>query len=144
MFKKIYKLFMCLLMSGFLITGLSNAQNSGSSISKDKSVTKAKFPIFTLSPMAGGIFPVSELGNTYQAGFSGALDGAVRLNREVGIFSNIGYYSMTNNTQTAPNSNYFEISAGPRYYFTKSNLKSTFFIETGVGAYIFSQDAIRR
>lgn len=142
MFKKIYNLFIFMLMSGLIFTGFSNAQLSGLSQSNDMGKdTKAKFPIFTLSPMAGGIFPVSELGNNYQAGFSGALDGAIRLNRELGIYTNLGYYSMTNNNQLAPNSNYFEISAGPRYYFTKSNLKSTFFIETGVGAYIFSQDA---
>lgn len=142
MIKKIYKLLMLVLMSGLLITGISNAQNSASLISKDRAkVTPAKFPIFTLSPMAGGIFPVSEFGNTYQAGFSGAIDGAVRINRELGIFSNIGYYSLSTSVPNAPHSEYFEISAGPRYYFTKSNLKSTFFIESGVGAYVFSQDA---
>jgi hypothetical protein len=142
MFKKIYKLFMWVLMSGLFITGFSNAQVSGSSMSNEMvKVYPVKYPIFTLSPMAGGIFPVSEFGNTYQAGFSGALDFGLRLNRELAIYSNLGYYSLTNNDNLAPNSNYFEISAGPRYYFTKSNLKSTFFIETGVGAYIFSQDA---
>ena len=142
MFKKIYKLFMWVLMSGLFITGFSNAQVSGSSISdKMIKVYPVKYPIFTLSPMAGGIFPVSELGNTYQAGFSAALDAAIRLNKELGIYSNVGYYSITNNNDLAPNSSYIEISAGPRYYFTKSSLKSSFFIETGVGAYIFSQDA---
>lgn len=133
---------MWVLMSLFLFTGLSNAQVSGLSMTNNTvKVIQPKYPIFTLSPMAGGIFPVSEFGNTYQAGFSGALDAAVRLNKELGIFANVGYYSVTNINELAPNSNYYEISVGPRYYFTKSNLKSTFFLETGVGAYIFTQDA---
>lgn len=142
MYKDIYKLIMWVLMSVFLVTGLTSAQVSVSPESNEiiKSTT-AKFPIFTLSPMAGGIFPVSEFGNTYQAGFSGALDGAIRLNKELGIYSNIGYYSLSSSVPNAPHSEYFEISAGPRYYFTKSNLKSTFFIESGLGAYFFSQDA---
>ncbi len=142
MIKNIYKLFMLVFMSAFILTGFVSAQVSYTPLTKDMvKVTPAKFPIFTLSPMAGGIFPVSEFSNTYQAGFSGVIDGAIRLNRELGIFSNIGYYSLSTSVPNAPHSAYFEISAGPRYYFTKSNLKSTFFIESGVGAYVFSQDA---
>lgn len=129
-------------MSVFFVTGLSNAQVSGLSASNEMvKVKKSEFPIFTISPLAGGIFPVSEFGNTYQAGFSGAIDAAVRMNRELGIYTNLGYYSLSTSVPNAPHSEYFEISAGPRYYFTKSNLKSTFFLETGIGAYIFSQDA---
>jgi hypothetical protein len=99
------------------------------------------YPIFTLSPVAGVIFPTSQLGNEFEAGFNGGLDAGVRLNRELGIYAKTGYYSLTDATVGAPNSSYFELSAGPRYYFTSKNLKSAFFLETGVGAYIFSQDA---
>ncbi|MEZ4689270.1 MAG: hypothetical protein R3A12_03460 [Ignavibacteria bacterium] len=46
-----------------------------------------------------------------RAGFSGALDGAVRLNKELGIYSNIGYYSLSTSVPNAPHSEYFEISS---------------------------------
>jgi hypothetical protein len=39
----------------------------------------------------------------------------------------------------APVGSYFEISAGPRYYFMNPKLKSQIFLEGGVGAYHFMQ-----
>ena len=138
MYKKMFKLFMCAFMLGLLITNYSNAQGSGTSATN---TATSPYPIFTLSPLAGAIFPLSELGNNFKAGFSAGLDAGLRLNKELALYTKVGYYSLTTNTQGAPNSRYIEISAGPRYYFSSRNLKSTFFLETGVGAYIFSQDA---
>ncbi len=143
MFTKIYKLFILVTMFA-LVIGLSNsniinAQSSGTTVTKTSKTSL--YPVFTLSPVAGAIFPMSELGNTYAAGFNGGLDLGVRMNRELSLYTKLGYYSLTNNTTTAPSSSYIEISAGPRYNFTDPKLKSIFFLEAGVGAYIFSQDA---
>ncbi len=142
MFKQIFKLAMCVLISGLFMSGYSNAQVPNATTKSNKSITaKSMYPIFTLSPVAGVNFPMSQLGNEFEAGFNGGLDAGARLNKELGIYAKAGYYSLTDAAATAPNSSYFELSAGPRYFFTSKNLKSSFFIETGVGAYIFSQDA---
>jgi hypothetical protein len=142
MFKKMFTFFMFALMFGLLVSNYSIAQGSGTTSTKViKTSTKIVYPIFTLSPMGGGSFPVSELGNSFKAGYNVGLDGGLRLNKEVSIYAKVGYYSLSTNTTGAPNSSYIELSAGPRYYFTSPKLKSTFFMETGVGAYIFSQEA---
>lgn len=142
MYKKIFKLIVGVLMLALIISNNSNAQGQGSNIIQKKSnVAKSLYPVFTLSPVAGAIFPVSELGNNFQAGFTGGIDAGVRFNKELALYTKLGYYSLTNGTQSAPNSSYFEVSAGPRYYFSSRNLKSNFFIESGVGAYVYSRDA---
>lgn len=142
MFKKIFKVFVLVLVTGLLFADSSSAQGQGSNLVKVNSkVSKSPYPVFTLSPVAGAIFPMSELGNNYQAGFNGGIDAGLRINKELSLYSKVGYYSLTSTTQGAPNSSYFELSAGPRYYFNSKNLKSNFFIETGVGAYIYSRDA---
>lgn len=142
MLKQMFKFGFMVLISAILISGYSFAQVSGVP-SKDikKTTAKSMYPVFTISPVAGIIFPMSELGNNYQAGFNGGLDAGVRLNKELGLYAKTGYYSLTDVVEGAPNSSYIEVSAGPRYYFSSKNLKSTFFLEAGVGAYIFSQDA---
>jgi hypothetical protein len=135
MFTKFFKLFMSLMILGLVITNYSNAQTSNTKILTNP------YPIFTISPIAGVVFPLGELSNNYKAGFTAGIDGGVRLNKEVSLYTKIGYYSLTSNTAGIPNSNYFEVSAGPRYYFTSPKLSSTFFLESGVGAYSNSQDA---
>lgn len=140
MFQRIYKLILCSLLLSLLLVNYGSAQVSNDPKLQTIS-TKSSYPKFTLSPVAGVIFPIGELGNKYAAGFTGGLDLGIRVNKEVGIYVKTGYYSLTDNTEGAPNASYFEASAGPRYYFVKKNLKSSFFLEAGVGAYIFSQDA---
>src|ERR1700730_10624152 len=102
MFKKMFKLFMFVLMFGLLITNYSNAQGTGNSVTNIKTNTTSTkttiYPIFTLSPLAGGIFPVSELGNNFKAGFDAGLDAGLRLNKELGIYAKLGYYSLTTNS----------------------------------------------
>lgn len=129
-------------MFGLLSGNYINAQQiSGTTLTKTTSSKTSIYPIFTLSPIGGAIFPLSELGNSYKAGFNAGLDAGMRLNKEVSIYGKMGYYNLSANTPGAPNSSYIEISAGPRYYFSSPKLKSNFFLESGVGAYIFSQDA---
>jgi opacity protein-like surface antigen len=135
MFTKIFKLFMSLMILGLLITNYSYSQTSNTKI------IKKPYPVYTISPLAGAIFPLSELSNNYRAGFTAGLDLGVRLNHEVALYTTIGYHSLTGQNSDIPKSNYLEVSAGPRYYFTSPKLQSKFFIETGVGAYSNSQDA---
>ncbi len=40
-----------------------------------------------------------------------------------------------------PSASYLAYTAGPRYYFTNPKLKSTLFLEAGIGGYTFTQDA---
>ncbi|MBL8008817.1 MAG: outer membrane beta-barrel protein [Ignavibacteria bacterium] len=142
MYKKINRLIVLALMLMLVSIGYANAQGSNTVSPKLNTVSaKSMYPVFTLSPVAGAIFPMSELGNTFEAGFNGGLDLGIRLNKELGLYTKAGYYSLTNNTQGSPNSSYIEISAGPRYYFMTKKLKSAFFLEGGVGAYVYSQDA---
>lgn len=123
-----------LLAITFLISTNSFAQKTYSK----KAQTYSKWSI---SPVGGIIFPIGQLGESLKPGATVGLDIATRINKEVGIFAKIGYYFMTSKTTGAPIGKYLEYIAGPRYYFTKPNLKSTFFMEAGGGGYTFTQDS---
>ena len=98
------------------------------------------FPQFTIAPYGGVIFPLpKELSQDFKPGANLNIDLGYRANREVGFYAKAGYYIMNSKISGAPIGNYLEISAGPRYYFTKVNVKSELYLEGGVGAYNFIQ-----
>ena len=115
----------------------------------DKEFTKsgyesqtAKFkPYVSITPIGGAIIPLAKLKDSFNPGGEFGLDVAYRINREVAFYGKFGYYFLSSSITGAPVGNYIEATVGPRYYFTKPNIKSAFFLEGGAGAYIFSQDS---
>lgn len=105
--------------------------------------TSKKKPVYqwSIAPTGGALFPVGVLGDNFKPGASLGLDIGYRVNKEVGMFAKLGYSFMNSKITGAPVGNYLEYSVGPRYTFTKPNLKSTLFVEAGVGGYTFMQDS---
>ncbi len=124
-------------MMVFLICTIAEAQD----VSTVRYVPIVKsYHYFSISPVGGAIFPVSkDLTGSFKPGGSAGLDLGYRVNREVGFYGKLGYYAMSSKITGQNIGSYFVASVGPRYYFTSPHLKSTFFLEGGVGAYYFRQ-----
>lgn len=134
-------LILVLLIAIFAFNNFATAQP------KIKKTTKLKQTYVTLSPYAGLIFPIADFGNNYKSGLNVGLDIGYRINKEVGFYGKFGYMSMGSKIEVpaggteVPDGKFLEFSAGPRYFMTDPKLSSTLFLEGGVGAYMFSQDA---
>lgn len=109
--------------------------------SQTTTTKKSVYPVWSLSPVGGIGFPIGTFGDNYESGGTFGLDVSYRVNREVGFYTKFGYYFFPNKTTGIPDGKYIEYTAGPRYFFTSSNLKSAFFLEAGLGGYTFMQDA---
>lgn len=120
-----------------LIILFSSAVNSQT---RNTAYKKSAYPQWSLSPIGGVNIPVGSLSDNYKSGGNFGLDLGYRVNKEVGFYGKFGYYFMRNQTQGIPDARYIEYSAGPRYYFTAKNLKSSIFLEAGIGAYTFKQE----
>lgn len=128
----------------FTLSMIAEAQDKTTTTTyngKTYSIKSKQYPHFSVSPTGGAIFPVQNLKESLKPGGSVALDLGYRVNREVGFFAKLGYNFMSSKITGAPVGQYLEVSAGPRYFFTHPKLSSAFFLEGGVGAYNFRQDA---
>jgi hypothetical protein len=130
MFNKILKLWFGLLMMVLFITTVSEAQTK-----------KTVYPIFSIAPLVGVQFPVSALNDNYNASWNAGLDLGLAINRETSFFLNATYYNMPvkDNVAVPSNASYIGITAGPRYVFTSPKIKAKFFLEAGLGVYIFNK-----
>ncbi len=100
------------------------------------------FPRYTFGLTGGAIFPLPKvLNQTFKPGGNFALDFGIRINKEVGIYVKSSYSFMSSKITAAPVGAYFEFTGGPRYYFTHPKLKSSLFVEAGVGGYYFRQNS---
>jgi hypothetical protein len=104
-------------------------------------VKKRPYPQWSISPLGGIAFPVGKFGDSLKSGPTFGVDIRLKINKEVGFFTEFGYYIFTTKIDGATDGKYIEYTAGPRYYFTAKNLKSAFFLEVGLGGYSFMQDA---
>lgn len=105
------------------------------------SQTKTKsYGYWELSPMGGVIFPVGKFSENFDVSGRTGLDLGYRVNREVAIYGNVSYNFLSSKAQEGPTASYMSYTIGPRYYFTNPKLKSTLFLEAGVGGYTFTQD----
>ncbi len=93
-----------------------------------------------LSPMGGVIFPVGIFSENFDISGRAGLDLGYRINKEVAIYGNVSYNFLSSKIQEGPSASYLSYTVGPRYYFTNPKLKSTLFLEAGVGGYTFTQD----
>lgn len=119
-----------------LIILLSSAVNSQT---RYTTVKKSTYPQLSLSPVGGIMFPVGNLSSNFKPGGSVGLDLSYKVNKEVGFFAKFGYDFFRSQNIEVPDGKYFEYTIGPRYYFTAKNLKSSIFLEAGIGAYTFNQ-----
>lgn len=131
MFKKIITLMFALLVIAFFSSNITEAQTSSSN-------TKITYPVFSVCPLLGVQFPVGMLNNTYKPSFVGGLDLNLKINRETAFFINASYYDMPIKTELqGPGASVIGITVGPRYTFTSSSIKAQFFLEAGLGVYMF-------
>jgi len=103
--------------------------------------TKKSYGYWELTPSGGVLFPIGAMSENFEISGRAGLDVTYRVNREVGIYGNFAYNMLTSKTSSTPNASYMSYTVGPRYYFTNPKLKSTLFVEAGVGGYTFTQDA---
>ncbi|MCB0721303.1 MAG: outer membrane beta-barrel protein [Ignavibacteriae bacterium] len=140
--KKLISLTFAIAMMLFISNAYSQELNT-SSFSKEtnESVSKTKsYGYWELTPSAGVIFPVGKFSENFDISGRTGLDLGYRINREVAIYGNVTYNLLSSKAQSGPNASYLSYTVGPRYYFTNPKLKSTLFLEAGLGGYTFTQD----
>jgi hypothetical protein len=93
-----------------------------------------------LTPSGGVILPVGIFSENFDISGRAGLDLGYRVNKEVAIYGNVTYNFLSSKIQEGPSASYISYTIGPRYYFTNPKLKSTLFLEAGVGGYTFTQD----
>lgn len=135
MSKKIFKMVFGLLMIGLLYSNITQAQVSTKTY-------KSQYPEVSIAPVGGVQFPLGNLNDRYGTSWNAGLEVSLQVNKEVAFFLKGGYYAMPIKDEVNFNptdANYWEITAGPRYIFSSPNIKAKFFIEAGLGAYIFHE-----
>lgn len=133
---KTLKVILLVVMVSFIIFSTENA-NSQQTYKK-----KSSYPVWSISGLGGVAFPVGNFGENFKSGPTFGLDLSYKVNKEVGFYGKFGYSTFPDKTiGAAPDGKYLEYTAGPRYYFTSRNLKSSIFLEAGIGGYTFMQDA---
>ena len=110
----------------------------------DENVTADKYGYWELTPSGGLIFPIGSFSNNFEISANTGADITYRVNREVGLYGNITYNMLSSKTTDGPSASYLAYTVGPRYYFTNPKLKSTLFLEAGVGGYTFTQNAYQQ
>ena len=101
---------------------------------------KTAYPHFSVSGLGGVSFPIGNFGEKYKTGPTFGIDLSYKVNKEVGFYGKFGYSIFPNKILGgAPDAKYMEYTVGPRYYFTSKNLKSSLFLEAGLGGYSFTQ-----
>lgn len=132
MFTKIYKMMFALLMLALITSNVSQAQTVKRSM-------VGEYPAVSIAPFIGIQFPMGDLGNFYKSSFNAGLDINLKVNREVSFFLNGSYFDMPLKSDiTGPSASFIAITAGPRYVLSSANVKAKFFLEAGIGAYIYS------
>jgi opacity protein-like surface antigen len=131
--KKIYILIFSLFLMVF-ISDLANAQF------KDRTQTPS-WGYWSIAPFGGFNLPTGTFADNYKASGVAGIDVDYRVNRETAIFTSIVYNFLRTKDPAGPKSSYFSYVIGPRYHFTHPQLKSSLFVEGGVGGYTFNSDA---
>ena len=97
---------------------------------------------FQLTFQGGFMNPLSNyFVDNYFTSSSFGFDLAYRVNSEVALYTEIKYDLLSPKDTLAPTTAYFESTVGVRFYFRPKCFRSSFFIEAGIGPYIFMQSA---
>ena len=131
MIKKIFTFIFSFLMLVLFVSSITQAQTTKTS--------GEKYPVFSISPMGGVQFPLGDMNNTYKTSWDAGVDFNLKINRETSFWLFAGYHDMPAKTEAnIPSASVIQITAGPRYIFTSKAIKSMFFLEGGLGVYIFT------
>jgi hypothetical protein len=131
--KKIYVLIFSLILMVFM-SDLADAQY------KDRS-SATGWGYWSVSPFGGFNLPTGAFSDNYKPSGVAGIDVDFRVNKETAIFTSFAYNFLRTQDPAGPKSSYFSYVIGPRYHFTHPQLKSSFFLEGGVGGYTFNSDA---
>ena len=144
--KKLISLTFAIAMMLFISNGYSQSLNDlpSNNFSKEEVSKKSSYGYWEITPSGGLIFPVGDFSNNFEISANTGADITYRVNREVGIYGNITYNMLSSKTTDGPSASYLSYTVGPRYYFTNPKLKSTLFLEAGVGGYTFTQNAYQQ
>ena len=144
--KKLIYLSFAVAMMLFMSTAYSQSLNDlpSNKFSKGEISKKNSYGYWELTPSGGLIFPVGSFSENFEISANTGADITYRVNREVGIYGNITYNMLSSKTTDGPSASYLSYTVGPRYYFTNPKLKSTLFMEAGVGGYTFTQNAYQQ
>lgn len=129
MLNRISKLAFGLLMLALFVTNISEAQTK-----------KTIYPLISIAPYGGVQFPAGGLNDNYNASWNAGLEVSLAINRETSFYLGGQYFNMPRKENTnGGNASYIAITAGPRYVFTSPKIKAKFFLEAGIGAYMWSR-----
>jgi len=79
--------------------------------------------------------------DNYFTSASFGFDLAYRVNSEVALYTEIKYDLLSLKDTLGPSTSYIESTVGVRFYFRPKCYRSSFFIEAGIGPYIFMQSS---
>lgn len=97
---------------------------------------------FQLTLQGGFMNPLSSyFVDNYFTCSSFGFDLAYRVNSEVALYTEIKYDLLSPKDTLAPTPAYFESTIGVRFYFRPKCYRSSFFVEAGIGPYIFMQSS---
>ncbi len=97
---------------------------------------------FQLTLQGGFMNPLSSyFVDNYFTSSSFGFDLAYRVNTEVALYTEIKYDILSPKDTLAPAPGYLESTIGIRFYFRPKCYRSSFFIEAGIGPYIFMQSS---
>jgi hypothetical protein len=96
---------------------------------------------WTIAPSVGLTMPMQNLDNRYSNGWNAGVDVGYRMSQTMGVFGNIAYNNL-NGEAGNPSANYFEITAGPRFFVGGSANTSAIWLDGGIGAFNFNESGI--
>ncbi|MCX6158230.1 MAG: hypothetical protein WCK13_03975 [Ignavibacteriota bacterium] len=97
---------------------------------------------FQLTLQGGFMNPLSSyFVDNYFTCSSFGFDLSYRVNTEVALYTEIKYDLLSPKDTLAPSPGYFESTVGIRFYFRPKCYRSSFFMEAGIGPYIFMQSS---
>lgn len=99
---------------------------------------KSAPPKYSISVYGGFLQPVSDFNNFYKSSGQIGLSVYYDVNKEVSLGTDVSFNFLANRQEGGSSSSFIQVTSGPRYYFKTRKLKSSFFLEAGIGGYMFN------
>ncbi len=95
-------------------------------------------PKYSISVYGGFLQPVSDFNNFYKSSGQVGISVYYDVNKEVSLGTDVSFNFLANRQEGGSSSSFIQVTSGPRYYFKTRKLKSSFFLEAGIGGYMFN------